>query len=286
MAPAPKKNPIYSGRFIKEYPPDNYSVYAGETFSKAWTMRNDGEEAWPADVRFIFTNGDDMKASSTTVSTIVKPGENYDWELKLLAPSKPGRYTAFFRMITGDKPNERRFGHKVWCNIHVMENDNLNKPVQAVEDKTKAADSIKAENEAVQQEAQELCKMMDAEEVKDVEMVVDEKKDKKPAQAKDAIDKILDSLPKPSYNRVPEATVEKKADEVPAQQDQVSAFEPEDKLLTYIGKVGQLSDKKEKSAMEQLLSMGFEDFERNLHLYKQHKGNLQVIINMLFQQPN
>lgn len=52
------------------------------------------------------------------------PEGEYTWTLNLVAPSKPGRYTAFYRMQTG---HSVRFGHKVWADIRVIE------PVKAAE---------------------------------------------------------------------------------------------------------------------------------------------------------
>lgn len=37
--------------------------------------------------------------------------------MKFIAPSKPGRYTTFFRLAF----NQQRFGQKVWADILVME---------------------------------------------------------------------------------------------------------------------------------------------------------------------
>jgi hypothetical protein len=37
----------YQGRFIKESFGDKHHVYAGERFTKEWTIRNDGQHAWP-----------------------------------------------------------------------------------------------------------------------------------------------------------------------------------------------------------------------------------------------
>jgi hypothetical protein len=51
----------YQGRFIKESFGDKHHVYAGERFTKEWTIRNDGQHAWPQELYLIQTSGDDMQ---------------------------------------------------------------------------------------------------------------------------------------------------------------------------------------------------------------------------------
>jgi len=106
----------YSARFIKESIPDMFEVAPGAFFSKTWTMRNDGVTAWPEDVIFIQTNGDNLGAYPVTLEAVVSPQAEYDWTVKLQAPQLEGKYCAYFRMAFGDNI---RFGHKVWCNILV-----------------------------------------------------------------------------------------------------------------------------------------------------------------------
>lgn len=64
------------------------------------------------------TNGDDLKIQPATIDTVVEPEQEYTWTLAGMAPEKPGRYSAYFRMVTG---NNYRFGHKVWVDILVEE---------------------------------------------------------------------------------------------------------------------------------------------------------------------
>ena len=63
-----------------------------------------------------------MGSAPAIATHSVKPGEDYTWEVSFTAPTKPGKYTAFFRMQT---PTNIRFGHKVWCDIQVEEANNL-----------------------------------------------------------------------------------------------------------------------------------------------------------------
>ena len=106
----------YSGRFVKESFGDNYKVRPNQKFTKKWTFKNDGKTAWSEDTLFIQTNGDNLEAEPVPVDLVVEPETEYEWEVELVAPEKEGKYSAYFRMVTG---NNHRFGHKVWCTIIV-----------------------------------------------------------------------------------------------------------------------------------------------------------------------
>lgn len=67
---------------------------------------------------FIQTSGDEMGAAPAIAEVEVQPGQDYVWEVSFKAPTKTGKYTAFFRQATS---NNIRFGHKVWCDIQVEE---------------------------------------------------------------------------------------------------------------------------------------------------------------------
>lgn len=123
MSNKPEKAPKYSARFVKESFPDKFKVNPGEGFTKTWTMRNDGETAWPANCRFIQTNGDDLSSSDRVLyeDLVVAPGQEYNWVVKMTAPAKAGQYCSYFRMAFEQNGNLVRFGHKVWCNILVEE---------------------------------------------------------------------------------------------------------------------------------------------------------------------
>lgn len=111
-----KENVRFSGRFIKESFPDMFEVAPGTTFTKIWTMRNDGTTAWPEDVVLIQTNGDNLGANPVPLNALVPPQSEYDWAVEFKAPEQEGKYTCYFRMTFGDNI---RFGHKIWCSILV-----------------------------------------------------------------------------------------------------------------------------------------------------------------------
>lgn len=64
------------------------------------------------------TNGDDLLIEPVTITSTVQPEHEHTWTLNGKAPGKPGRYSAYFRMVTGAN---YRFGHKVWVDILVEE---------------------------------------------------------------------------------------------------------------------------------------------------------------------
>jgi len=53
MSSKPEKTPKYSARFVKESFGDKFRVAPGQAFTKTWTMRNDGETAWPIKTHWI-----------------------------------------------------------------------------------------------------------------------------------------------------------------------------------------------------------------------------------------
>jgi next-to-BRCA1 protein 1 len=64
------------------------------------------------------TNGDNLEAMPVALVGEVSPNDEHVWTVSMKAPNTPGRYTAYFRMCTG---TNIRFGHKVWCDILVVE---------------------------------------------------------------------------------------------------------------------------------------------------------------------
>lgn len=125
----PEKILKHSARFIKENFGDQQVVTAGESFTKEWTLRNDGEQAWPANIQLIQTNGDDLGYETKKIEKTIEKDQEYTWTIQLKSPAKAGRYTAYYRMT--DDANHR-FGHKVWCDILVVEK--VSEPVVEAKD--------------------------------------------------------------------------------------------------------------------------------------------------------
>lgn len=101
MPKEPKRNhenDRFTARFVKESFSDKFEVLSGSTFTKSWTFRNTGEVAWPDDVLFCQTSGDEMQSSVDYVRCRVQPGNEWTFTVNFKAPELPGKYTSFFRM--------------------------------------------------------------------------------------------------------------------------------------------------------------------------------------------
>jgi len=137
--PSKQKNPRYQARFVKESVFDKHEVAPNAEFTKTWVFRNDGETAWPIDVQFLQSTGDDIGAKPVQIGYEVQAETNCEVTVMCKAPESEGRYTAYFRMQTGNI----KFGHKVWCDILVV------KPKQAA-----AVNMVaQAENKEVKEES-------------------------------------------------------------------------------------------------------------------------------------
>jgi Ig-like domain from next to BRCA1 gene len=117
----PSNKRHYKARFVKESFAENYTVETGKKFEKVWTFRNDGPEAWPADTKFMFTNGEQFGQIEKRLEEEVGPQKYVDVSIEFVAPEKVGKYCAFYRFAHG---KNERFGQKVWCDIMVIESEN------------------------------------------------------------------------------------------------------------------------------------------------------------------
>lgn len=109
-------------RFAKDVTvEDGTQIAANTPFVKTWRIRNEGI-VWPAGcvLRFVGKHSDDMGGpESILVDGIVGPNQDVDISVNLVAPSKPGRYTGYWKMCT---PEGRKFGQRVWVSIVVPSN--------------------------------------------------------------------------------------------------------------------------------------------------------------------
>jgi len=82
---------------VKESFGENFSVGVNQKFQKSWTFRNDGNEIWPEDTKFIYTNGEDLAFREQMINKEVLSGETIDITIEMQAPAKSGKYCTFFR---------------------------------------------------------------------------------------------------------------------------------------------------------------------------------------------
>jgi len=110
--------PCNKPNFQSETIPDNSEFDPGDTFTKTWTVRNDGTCTWTTDYSFVFISGDQMGgASSKTFSSKVEPGDTVTLGLDLTAPSDDGTYSGTWKIKSDDG---EKFGN-YWTTIIVGE---------------------------------------------------------------------------------------------------------------------------------------------------------------------
>ncbi|RHY31248.1 hypothetical protein DYB32_003651 [Aphanomyces invadans] len=98
--------------------PDGSTIRAGDSFLKTWRLKNDGKTRWPAKSRLVCVGGDHLEIGDSFVSVpIVPPGKMIDVSVEMKAPSKPARYTGYWRLCTADG---KRYGQRLWVDILVV----------------------------------------------------------------------------------------------------------------------------------------------------------------------
>ena len=76
---------------------------AGDTFTKSWTLRNNGICDWTTDYRFVFESGDRMGgATSQALPHVVKPHDTITLSVDLTAPDDNGEYAGTWRLLADD----------------------------------------------------------------------------------------------------------------------------------------------------------------------------------------
>jgi hypothetical protein len=95
--------------FVTETTPDNSKMSPGQTFSKSWTLKNNGSCPWTSGYTLVFERGDAMGAKSVSPLTAVAvpPGQNVEVAVTLSAPNQPGTYQGYFML---QSPGGTKFG--------------------------------------------------------------------------------------------------------------------------------------------------------------------------------
>lgn len=77
--------------------PDNSSFTPGATVAITWTLKNKGSSTWTTDYKVRYFAGNIMGGPvETKLTRLVKPEENYDVSLTLIAPSTPDTYNTIW----------------------------------------------------------------------------------------------------------------------------------------------------------------------------------------------
>jgi hypothetical protein len=96
--------------------PDDTAVSPGETFLKAWRVRNSGTCSWSPAYMLRFTGGDSMGAATTVPIPAAAPGETAELSTSLTAPTDPGTYRGDWRICAEDSTC---FGPRLYVQIVV-----------------------------------------------------------------------------------------------------------------------------------------------------------------------
>lgn len=79
---------------------DNTEMDPDEAFVKVWRLQNSGTCTWTPTYALGFIGGDRMDAPSRVpVPTRVAPGNTVDFAVDMAAPSSPGTYQGFWKLI-------------------------------------------------------------------------------------------------------------------------------------------------------------------------------------------
>jgi hypothetical protein len=81
--------------------PDNTVMAPGQVFEKTWTFQNTGTCTWTEGYTIIFSNGDLMNGNTRSVGQTVAPQAQVNVTVKLTAPSAPGTYSGYWRLVNG-----------------------------------------------------------------------------------------------------------------------------------------------------------------------------------------
>ncbi|NPV41722.1 MAG: hypothetical protein HPY72_10345 [Anaerolineae bacterium] len=114
--PTVNPTPCNASRMVDETIPDGKHYDPGDSFTKTWTLRNNGSCEWNTDYRFVFEEGDRMGGdTSQYLDEKVEPGEEVTFSLDLTAPDEDGEYTGVWRLLADDG---EKLG-KYWVSIVV-----------------------------------------------------------------------------------------------------------------------------------------------------------------------
>jgi len=115
----------YLGRFVADITvEDGTSMTPQQQFAKIWKMRNEGTSAWPENTRLSFVGGDKLSSVEAVAVPVVEPGVEVDIAIDMTAPTLPGRYVGYYRLLT---PDGTRFGQRVWVDVVVAPQEEKSK---------------------------------------------------------------------------------------------------------------------------------------------------------------
>jgi next-to-BRCA1 protein 1 len=152
----------YSAYFMKDTVSDGTTMAPSHIFQQTWTLYNPGPTTWPVGTSVRYVGGDAMfnvntehpssvvalaiAMSSNELTHPVAPAESADFSVTLKAPQRIGTSISYWRLKT---PNGTPFGHKLWCDVKVVDEPVVEKEVESVvaESETESATEVEAVTE-------------------------------------------------------------------------------------------------------------------------------------------
>ena len=79
--------------------PDGTVIAKSATFTKTWTLRNNGACPWTATYKLKYFSGDQMNGTMVEIGKAVAAGETINISVALTAPSAAGNYLGYWRLV-------------------------------------------------------------------------------------------------------------------------------------------------------------------------------------------
>ncbi len=99
LTPVVAAPPCYSSAFVADVTiPDGTQLKNGETFTKTWRLKNDGECDWTNDTILVFNSGTQMNAPTSVQVGKVLTGTTADITLTLTAPDQYGKFVGIWQL--------------------------------------------------------------------------------------------------------------------------------------------------------------------------------------------
>jgi hypothetical protein len=96
--------------------PDGTVMNPGKSFTKTWTVMNNGTCAWSSSYKLAFISGEAMGGTSVPVPGAVPAGQQSQISVNLTAPANAGSYTGYWRL---QNASGQYFGNSITVVIKV-----------------------------------------------------------------------------------------------------------------------------------------------------------------------
>lgn len=85
-------------RFVRDVTiPDKFIVRPGASFTKTWRIRNGGQSTWGTGFVMVYDSGEPMNGPASVALPALRPNQEGDVSVTLIAPSTPGTYRSYWK---------------------------------------------------------------------------------------------------------------------------------------------------------------------------------------------